>query len=112
MARQPGAEQARRVRYVNDERTQVTHVVAVFSGNRQAGEALRERRARLLRRRGARVTDDTGLLDSDGERRGRLIEVRTRSGDVAVLWRNRNLVGLLGPGRPRLQRRLYDAWPY
>lgn len=112
MARQPGAEQARRVRYVNDEGTQVTHVVALFSGNRAAGEALRERRARLLDRRGARVTDDTGLLDDDGERRGHLIEVRRRNGDVVVLWRNRNLVGVLGPGRARLHRRLYNAWPY
>lgn len=112
MARQPGAEQARRARYVNDEGTQVTHVAGLFSGNRAAGAALRERRSRLLDRRGARVTDSTPLLDSDGERRGRLVEVRKRNGDVVVLWRNRNLVGVLGPGRPRLHRRLYDAWPY
>lgn len=109
---QPGAQEARRVDYRNTDGVQVTHLVALYESNRAAGAALRQRRAQVLQRRGARVFDDTGLEDSDGVRRGRLMEVRTRRGDVIVLWRNRNLVGVLGPGRHRLHRRLYDAWPY
>lgn len=109
---QPGVTEARRLHYRNGAGTQVTHVVALHRGIGAAGRALRERRGQLLDRRGAQVTDDTGLKDSDGVRRGRLVEVRRRGGDVVVLWRNRNLVAELGPGRAVLLRRLYDAWPY
>lgn len=112
MRRQPGAVEARRVTYVSDRGIEVTHVVGLFSDSGAAGDALVQRRARLLRPRGARVTDSTPLLDADGERRGRLVEVRKRNGDVVVLWRNRNLVGMLGPGRAQLHRRLYERWPY
>ena len=108
---EPGALQARRVRYAKDDRV-VDHVVALYSDTRTAVQSFRRRREQLLDRRGARVIDNTALEDSRGVRRGRLLQVRTRSGDVVVVWRNRNLVGVLGPGRPKLQRRLYDAWPY
>lgn len=107
-----GAQDARRVRYAKDGGDEVDHVVALFSDTRAAAQSFRRRRAQLLDRRGARVIDNIALEDSRGIRRGRLLQVRTRSGDVAVVWRNRNLVGVLGPGRPKLQRRLYDAWPY
>ena len=104
--------EARRVRYRNDAGDAVVHRVSLHRGNAAAGRALRGQRAQALERRGARVVDDTGLEDTDGVRRGRLLQVRTRSGEIIVLWRNRNLVARLGPGRARLQRRLYDAWPY
>jgi hypothetical protein len=112
MAAEPGAREARRVRYRNARGDEVTHLAALYSGSGTAGSALRQRRAQLLDRRGARLIDDIGLEDTRGVQRGRLLQVRTRSGDLIVLWRNRNLVGVLGPGRPGLQRRLYDAWPY
>lgn len=107
-----GADDGRRVYYTNGDGRVVRHLVALFSGNGTAGKAFRQRRAEVLTRRGARVVEDTPLEDQEGARQGRLIEVRTRAGELITLWRNRNLVAVLGPAPPRLTRRLYEAWPY
>ena len=90
----------------------VSQVIGLFSDSDAAGAALQRRFRRLTRGQDANVEFDEPLRDTGNNVIGRIFSVLTRKEKRVVAWSNSNLLVTIGPGRPRLMERWYQALPY